>query len=75
MNQICLPWTQLFASFKKINPVAGFVANCLLCPTTLVYPGGFSLLQGSSWMALTNFALGERDSSTMQANATANITE
>ena len=37
---IFLPWTQLFASFKKINPVAGFVANCL-CPILLVYPGGF----------------------------------
>lgn len=71
---IFLPWTQLFASFKK-NQSSCWVCGQLPMSNTPSLSWWLSLRQGSSWMALTNFTLGERDSSTMQANATANITE
>lgn len=74
-------WTKYMSSldstvckFQK-NQSSCWVCGQLPMSNTPSLPWWLSLLQGSSWMALTNFTLGERDSSTMQANATANITE
>lgn len=63
----CISWAPSFAVFK--NQPSCWVCSQLPTSSTPRLPWWISPLQGSNWMALRDFALEERNFSTLQAIA------